>query len=93
VSGYSDEYGAWEWLRAHRVEFGPAYLGVPVLGLGVGAHFLTLTQFWLLEAALAIGFGFWIRSARGWRRPYYGSVGPRASRSGSPSCAATPWRT
>jgi DNA segregation ATPase FtsK/SpoIIIE, S-DNA-T family len=75
MAGYSDEYGAWQWLREHRVELGPLYLGVPALVLGVVAHLLDQLQVTLVIAALVIGCAFWIRYATGWRRGYYGIVG------------------
>jgi S-DNA-T family DNA segregation ATPase FtsK/SpoIIIE len=75
MAGYSDEYGAWQWLREHRVELGPVYLGLPALVLGVVAHLLDQLQVSLVIAAFVIGCAFWIRYATGWRRGYFGIVG------------------
>jgi hypothetical protein len=40
-----DDYGAVEWLRAHRVEFGPLYAMLPVLALGVVVRLLDVAPF------------------------------------------------
>jgi S-DNA-T family DNA segregation ATPase FtsK/SpoIIIE len=66
-----DDYGAVEWLRAHRVEFGPLYAMLPVLALGVVVRLLDVAPALILIGAGALGTGFWVQRARGWRRGYY----------------------
>lgn len=60
----NDEYGMVEWLREHRVQLGPAYLGVPVLAGGLTAHFaLSLVQTVIGVVVLALA-GFSIAGSR-----------------------------
>ncbi|HYY89721.1 MAG TPA: hypothetical protein VFA49_13060, partial [Chloroflexota bacterium] len=69
------EYGLTEWLRAHRVELGPAYAAISTLLLGGAVSgFLTAAQAAITVAALALGCAFWTVRAQGWRRPFYGIV-------------------
>jgi len=71
----SNDYGAWEWLRSHRVGLGPLYAVLPVLLLGVTIHRLDTGPAFLLIAAFAVGTLFWACRAQGWRRPYFASAG------------------
>jgi DNA segregation ATPase FtsK/SpoIIIE, S-DNA-T family len=71
---YAEEYGLVEWLRAHRIELGPAYAAIPVLLLGVAANLLAWSQAALLVAATAVGCAFWVGRAHGWRKPYFAVV-------------------
>lgn len=71
----SNDYGAWEWLRAHRIGLGPLYAVVPVLLLGVGTHLLDTGPALLLITAYTIGTLFWAYRALGWRRPYFAAAG------------------
>jgi S-DNA-T family DNA segregation ATPase FtsK/SpoIIIE len=65
------EYGAVEWLRAHRVALGPLYAAVAVLAVGVGVHLISGLQAMMVGAAVAVGGLYWAARAAGWRRHYY----------------------
>jgi S-DNA-T family DNA segregation ATPase FtsK/SpoIIIE len=73
----NDEYGMVEWLREHRVELGPVYLGVPVLAGGLTAHIvLTLVQTIIAVIVLAAA-GFTIagsRKGQGLRKIYFSII-------------------
>lgn len=71
------EMGAWEWLRAHRVGLGPAYVAAPVLVAGIVANLLLSgLQLFLLSAVAIAAFGVTIlmRVAETWRQTYLGIV-------------------
>lgn len=68
----SNNYGAWEWLREHRIGLGPVYAALPVLVLGVIVQLLETGPALLLVAAVFVGTQFWAFRALGWRRLYFG---------------------
>lgn len=77
VSHSSADYGALEWLRAHRIELAPAYVGLPVLSAGVlGNIFLGNFQRSICVAAILVAAATWIgtRVHQTWRRIYLGVI-------------------
>jgi S-DNA-T family DNA segregation ATPase FtsK/SpoIIIE len=65
------QYGPVEWLRSHRVGLGPLYAAAILLPLGATVHLLAFAQAGLVLGAWVAACLFWVRAARGWRRPYY----------------------
>jgi S-DNA-T family DNA segregation ATPase FtsK/SpoIIIE len=75
MAGNSNDYGTWEWLRAHRIGLGPVYAVLPVLLFGVTLHLLDSGPALLALAAYMAGILFWSYRALGWRRLYFGLSG------------------
>jgi S-DNA-T family DNA segregation ATPase FtsK/SpoIIIE len=75
MAGNSNDYGTWEWLRAHRIGLGPVYAVLPVLLFGVTLHLLDSGPALLALTAYMAGILFWSCRALGWRRLYFGLSG------------------